>query len=60
MAHCGWRGEALTARLGSLLADGYRVVVAAHNAGSLDRIDGMLGDSGLTLARHDAASIPKD
>ena len=52
-------GEALTARLGSLLADGYRVVVAAHNAGSLDRIDGMLGDSGLTLARHDAGVDPE-
>ena len=30
-------GDALTARLGSLLGDGYRVVVAAQGSGSLER-----------------------
>jgi transcription-repair coupling factor (superfamily II helicase) len=52
-------GDALTARLSSLLADGYRVVVAAQGSGSLERIDALLGDAGLTLGRHDDVGDPE-
>ncbi|MBK6310722.1 MAG: transcription-repair coupling factor [Candidatus Microthrix sp.] len=52
-------GDALTARLSSLLVDGYRVVVAAQGSGSLERIDALLGDAGLTLGRHDDVGDPE-
>ena len=52
-------GDALTARLSSLLVDGYRVVVAVQGSGSLERIDALLGDAGLTLGRHDDVGDPE-
>ena len=50
----GWdpvvgEGSTLIAQLGRLLADGYRVVVAADGSGSADRIVTMLGDQGIQL-----------
>jgi transcription-repair coupling factor (superfamily II helicase) len=40
-------GEGLARRLAELIADGYRVVVAADGAGSADRLAALLGDRGL-------------
>jgi transcription-repair coupling factor (superfamily II helicase) len=42
-------GEALIARLADLLAEGYRVTVAADGAGSGTRLAQLLGDAGIDL-----------
>ena len=42
-------GEALIARLADLLAEGYRVAVAADGAGSGARLAQLLGDAGIDL-----------
>ncbi len=42
-------GEAMVARLGRLLADGYRVVVAADGPGSAARLAKLLSDAGVDL-----------
>ena len=45
-------GSGLVARLTQLLADGYRVVVAADGEGSADRMAALLRDHGLDLPVH--------
>ena len=45
-------GAGLVARLTQLLADGYRVVVAADGEGSADRLAALLRDHGLDLPVH--------
>jgi transcription-repair coupling factor (superfamily II helicase) len=50
--------EAIVHQLRSLLADGYRVVVAAEGEGSAANLSRILGDHGLDLAFH--ASEPID
>ncbi len=55
VAAAGWPpvvgdGAALVRQLGELLADGYRVVVAADGAGTADRLLTLLGDEGVHLA----------
>ena len=49
--------EAIVHQLRSLLADGYRVVVAAEGEGSAANLSRILGDHGLDLAVH-ATSEP--
>ena len=44
--------EAITHQLRSLLADGYRVVVAAEGEGSAANLDRILGEHGLDLGRQ--------
>ena len=50
--------EAMSDQLRSLLADGYRVVVAAEGDGSATRLSRILGEHGLDLVVH--ASEPTD
>ena len=45
-------GTALVRQLTDLLADGYRVVVAADGAGTAARLLALLGDEGVHLARR--------
>ncbi|MCU0311324.1 MAG: transcription-repair coupling factor [Acidimicrobiales bacterium] len=50
----GWNpvvgdGDGLTRQLRDMLADGYRVVVAADGAGSADRLVALLGDQGVAV-----------
>jgi transcription-repair coupling factor (superfamily II helicase) len=49
-------GEALTAQLHRLLAEGYRVVVAAEGEGSAGRLHELLGEHGLDLPVSDEAA----
>ncbi len=49
-------GAGLVARLTQLLADGYRVVVAADGDGSADRLAALLRDQGLDLPVHRAGA----
>ncbi|MEZ5380286.1 MAG: transcription-repair coupling factor [Microthrixaceae bacterium] len=51
-------GDALIARARGLLGDGYRLVVAANNAASLERVARLLDEGGLTLRVHDPAQDP--
>ena len=57
-------GSALTQRLGSLLADGYRVVVTADTEASAERLANVLRDNGLDLpvlagGIPDESSLPR-
>ena len=45
-------GDALVRHLNDLLADGYRVVVAADGAGTAARLATLLGDEGVHLGLH--------
>ena len=56
----GTHGETLTGRLAELLADGYRVVVAAEGAGSADRLIERFRGDGIELASValDATVVP--
>ncbi len=65
VAATGWetgagRAETLTARVNGLLADGYRLVVAADGAGSADRLVERFAANGIELARPtlDAPALP--
>ncbi|MGA1509166.1 MAG: transcription-repair coupling factor [Ilumatobacteraceae bacterium] len=46
----GTLGEGPAGRFTQLLADGYRVVVAADGAGSAERLTSLLGDAGLAFS----------
>jgi len=50
----GTLGEGPAGRFTQLLADGYRVVVAADGVGSAERLTSLLGDTGLAFAVVDA------
>ena len=61
VAASGWPpvvgdGGGLVRQLGTLLADGYRVVVAADGAGTAARLAALLGDEGINLIVDDTAS----
>jgi transcription-repair coupling factor (superfamily II helicase) len=61
VAASGWPpvvgdGGGLVRQIGSLLADGYRVVVAADGAGTAARLATLLGDEGINLIVDDTAS----
>ncbi len=47
-------GEALVARVRSMIGEGYRVVVAADGAGSADRLAASFAAEGIVLQRHAA------
>jgi transcription-repair coupling factor (superfamily II helicase) len=61
VAAAGWvplvgEGDALVNQLNDVLADGYRVVVAADGAGSAARIAALLGEQGVALGLIDDES----
>jgi transcription-repair coupling factor (superfamily II helicase) len=61
VAASGWPpvvgdGGGLVRQLGELLADGYRVVVAADGAGTAARMATLLGDEGINLIVDDTGS----
>ncbi|MGI9119805.1 MAG: transcription-repair coupling factor, partial [Acidimicrobiales bacterium] len=47
-------GEALVARVRSMIGEGYRVVVSADGAGSADRLAASFASEGVVLQRHAA------
>ncbi|KAA0233969.1 MAG: Transcription-repair-coupling factor [Acidimicrobiales bacterium] len=58
----GWQpvagdGSGLIRQLGGMLADGYTLVVCADGAGSAKRLEGLLGERGLTLSADSDAGF---